>query len=360
MAPEVLKAMLPVLTEHHGNPASKSHSFGWHAEALVDVAREQVASLINASPEEIIFTSGATEANNIALKGSDVCKHFLTAKTEHKSVLDPIIFLKSKGSDVSFFNLDSEGHIKSDPSMSKPPEIISLMLANNEIGTIHDISSIFAKHDNCLKHCDATQGLGKIDIDVRELGADLISMSAHKIYGPKGIGALYVKKASLPKSFTSLFHGGGHENNLRSGTLNVAGIVGFGKACKLAKQRLEQDTIQIEALTKKMLSIIKNEIPETLINGSTSNRLLGNLNLSIPKLKSSELISDLSTSIALSSSSACQSSIAKPSHVLEALGFEKQRQQEAFRIGIGRYNTELEIETAASKITQKAKRFKHL
>jgi cysteine desulfurase len=357
IAPEVSEAMLHVLKQHFGNPASTSHSFGWFAEELVSIAREQVANLIGAEPDEIIFTSGATESNNLAIKGSESFKRILSSPCEHKSVLDPIEFLADSGVNTDMLAVDSEGHIEEKDYASKlssGPNLVSLMLANNEIGTIHDLAPMFkqAKKAGSLTHCDATQALGKIKINASSLGADFISISAHKVYGPKGVGALYVKKDKRAFLTRPLLHGGAHEMGLRSGTLNVAGIVGFGKACEIVNQRMQEDREHIESLTSQMMVGLKSSFPNMQINGSKKSRLLGNLNVSIPGIKSDQLISALSTSVAISSSSACQSHDAQPSHVLRALGLDKERLLGAFRIGIGRYNTSNEITKALEAIVK--------
>lgn len=355
LAPEVIETMTDVLKKHFGNPASSSHSFGWFAEELVSIAREQVASLIHAQPEEIVFTSGATESNNLVLKGLLPCRRVLSSPSEHKSILDPLTHIAKRGVEIDYLPLDTLGHIATrdfEICLERKPSLVSLMLANNEVGTIHDCAHLFAlaKSSGALTHCDATQALGKIEIDVSALGADFVSLSAHKVYGPKGVGALYVNPLSASFLTNPLLHGGGHEHGLRSGTLNVPGIVGFGKACEIASQRLSLDRVHLESLGTKMHRGLKKAFPEILLNGSSEYRLPGNLNFSIPGVKSDQLIGALSTTLAISSSSACQSNDAQASHVLRALGFDKDRLQQAFRLGIGRYTSEDEIEFAIEAI----------
>ncbi len=346
--PEVLKAMLPVLEKNYGNPSSKSHAFGWFAEELVNIAREQVASLINAEPEEIYFTSGATESNNLAIKGllskSTNSLRAISSKIEHSSVIEPLLHLEKHGLNLELLDVDSNGFIK-DFELKKS-DLISLMLANNEIGTIQDLEPIFskAKKLGITTHCDASQAVGKIPVDVKKLNVDLLSISAHKIYGPKGIGALYINKNLL--GLSPLMQGGSQEGKIRPGTLNVAGIVGLGKACQIAKDRTSTDKEHIDNLSKNFLKLLdKNEI-QYKVNGSIESRIPGNINIILIKTDNISLISKLSTKLAISTSSACQSDSEKPSHVLSAIGLNEKEIKSSIRIGLGRLNTLQEVEKA--------------
>lgn len=361
--PEVLEAMLPVMQKHYGNASNKSHAMGWYAAELVEIAREQVASIINAKTDEIIFTSGATESNNMALKGfllkDPSLLSAITSSIEHNSILNTFSYLESCGLEVSYSPVNKDGllHAEITEQIEKAnPSLVSLMLANNEIGTIQNLSAIFNKTKSLkiISHTDATQAVGKIAIDVNSLNADLLSFSSHKIYGPKGVGALYISK-DCPE-ITPLIHGGGQEYELRSGTANVAGIVGFGKACEIAKRRLEQDSAKLNQLSNLFLETFKNNFSDIKINGCTKNRIPGNLNFVIKEVDHSKLLAALSTKVAFSISSACQSTALKPSHVLKAIGLDNKEKRSSIRIGLGRFNTEQEVTEAAKIISEYCKK----
>lgn len=364
--PEVLAEMLPVFAEHYGNPASKTHAYGWYAEELVNLARERVAALINAQPEEIIFTSGATESINLAIKGlaenQTAKSKVISAKSEHRASLDTFEHLEKKGFVTHYLPLTSKGEINLDDlsaALDQQTFLVSLMLANNEIGTLHKISELvkLCKDRGVVFHCDATQALGKIKVDVKELAVDLLSISAHKIYCPKGIGALYIRQKSSAARLQAQIHGGGHENGFRSGTLNVPAIVGFGKACEIANNRLAIDANHLKNLSELFYRNLSAKIPDISLNGpELKERLPGNLNLKIAGIDNKKLLAKTNAKIAYSLSSACTSAQKKPSHVLSAIGLNKEEQEESIRIGIGRFNTEDEIvkavEILASAIDQ--------
>lgn len=338
---------LPLKTQF-GNPASSTHSYGWFAEELVQVARERVASLLGAEPEEIVFTSGATEANNLAIKGSfwgQGWKAALSVRTEHRAVLDPLASLEQQGADVTLLPVDATGTLSESELPRDKPDFISMMLANNETGVVHDIPKMRSLFPESLFHCDATQAPGKIPI--KELGVDLLSLSAHKIYGPKGVGALYVKKGC---KLEPLLHGGGHEFGLRSGTLNVPAIVGFGKACEIAARGMDENRSRLDSLTERFLARLEGYE----INGpEVGSRLPGNLNLRFPGISSALLIGRLQSKIAFSTSSACRSG--QPSHVLAAMGLDTKAISESIRIGIGLQNTPEELDFTASEMMQRVR-----
>ena len=326
----------------------------------MQVAREQVASLIQASPEEIVFTSGATESNNLAIKGTGQ-GHFISATTEHKSVLDPLESLKRNGATVSLLPVNPQGML-SLPDLEKEirteTRLVTLMYANNEIGVTHNIKKIgeICKQRNVAFHCDATQAVGKCRIDVRDLAVTMLSLSGHKVYGPKGVGALFVRKGTR---ITPQLDGGGHENGYRSGTLNVPGIVGLGKACELAEKHLARDAEQMHSLAARLLEILQTAVGGLHVIGSTKYRIPGNLNIRFDGVDNARLLGKISSKVAVSVSSACQSTSATPSHVLSALGLEEQHQREALRIGIGRFTTEEEIRLAASFMAKAIQEIRH-
>ncbi len=366
--PRVFDAMLPILKEHFGNPASVSHEYGWYAGELVEVARERLARTISASPEEIIFTSGATESINLALQGAihhsistkkNIKPHVITAGTEHKATLDTLRLLAERGEiQLTETGLSKTGEISLiDIELAFKPNtvLVSLLLANNEIGTLHPIHdfSKLTRLRGALLHCDATQAIGKLPVSVETLGVDLLSLSAHKIYGPKGIGALYLRKSTTEKKISPLLHGGGHEHGLRSGTLNVPGIVGLGVAAELAEKERATVSGQLRELSKKFLEILSAAGAKFELNGPPlENRLPGNLNLYFPKTTSARLLSSLQGKVACSSSAACSSAAGRSSHVLSALGFTTERIQSSIRIGIGRFNTASEIQKAGDLIAE--------
>ena len=362
--PRVLDAMLPYMKEEFGNASSTEHIYGWNAEDAVNKSREQIANLIDAHPSEIFFTSGATESNNLALVGATISnkghsQHIITVSTEHKAVLDVCKALEEQGINVTYLSVKRDGLIdlrELEDEIREDTVAVSVMHANNEIGVIQPIdkiSDICSKHDVML-HIDAAQSVGKIKLSLKGKHISLISISAHKIYGPKGVGALYV---NLPnkKNIRPILFGGGHEKGLRAGTLAVHNIVGMGMAAEICLEKIENEANRIAALRKKLLSIICNALPETVINGSMKNRLPGNLNLSFPNIYSEPLIPNLKK-IAISSGSACTSSSPEPSHVLRAIGLSNMLIKNTVRIGIGRFNTEEDINEAGEHIVEVVKR----
>ncbi len=351
--PLVLEEMLPALREHFGNPASSTYRQGWFAEELVNIAREKVASVINATPEEIIFTSGATESNNLVIKGANA-KHIVSVVTEHKAILDPLATLLVP---TTLLKVNSDGLITPEQlqdALTPETTLVSIMLANNEIGVIHPIKELTkivkSYNSEILIHTDATQALGKIPLDVNELGIDLLSLSSHKAYGPKGIGALYIKKKPSRIKLTPLLHGGGHEEGYRSGTLNVPAIIGFGKACEIITNNLASDVERITKLTEQILTQLEHEIEGISLNGSKVHRIPGNINLLIPGVSNAELVGAVNSKVAFSISSACTSRSKKPSHVLESLDLSDEEQYQSIRLGIGRFTTEEEIEFATNSL----------
>lgn len=357
--PRVLEAMLPCFGDHFGNAASFQHAFGQEAHDLVEAARGQVARLIGASPAEICFTSGATESNNLAIKGllAETGKGIVTVPTEHKSVLDCAATLGRSGSRVAFARVDKYGTVDlGSIRESVTPEVglVSVMAANNEIGTIADLAAIGALcHDmGVLFHCDATQAIGRIPIDVDAMQIDLLSMSAHKIYGPKGIGALYVRR--LPRvALNALIDGGGHERGLRSGTLNVPGCVGLGAACAIAQVEMAQDELHCRSLRDVLLEELRRLIPGLSVNGHPDLRLAGNLNVCIPGCDADDLMLAM-VDVAVASGSACSSASPAPSHVLLAIGLAYDEAASSLRIGIGRFNSHEDVMFAASRIAETA------
>ena len=362
--PSVLDAMMPYLTSKFGNAASRSHAFGWEAKEAVDIAREQVATLIGATSQEIIFTSGATESINLALKGSapiePTKKHIITFTTEHKAVLDICEFLENSGFEITYLPVNSDGLIdlkKLKLAIRKDTFLISILHANNEIGVIQPITEIgeICNTHNLIFHVDAAQSVGKIPIDVEKMNIHLLSISAHKIYGPKGCGALYIRRKNPRIELTPIIHGGGHEKGFRSGTLAVHNIVGLGKACEISQQQMAEESTRIKLLRDKLLDGLKSEIPNLIINGTMAYRLPGNLNVCFPSTKSDSIMMSM-RDIALSSGSACTSASIQPSHVLKALGLTKEQSHASIRFGIGRFNTEAEIDHTIEKVVKTVNR----
>jgi cysteine desulfurase len=359
--PRVLEEMLPYFTQHFGNAASRSHSFGWAAEEAVKYAREQVAQLIGAEPKEIIFTSGATESDNLALKGifemyAAKGNHIITAKTEHKAVLDTCQHLEKNGGEVTYLDVKEDGLIDLkvlEAAMRPETILVSIMYANNEIGVIQPIKEIsaIAKKYGALFFTDATQAVGKIPINVLEEGIDLLAFSAHKIYGPKGVGALYVRRKNPRVTVTAQMDGGGHERGMRSGTLNVPGIVGFGKACELCLVEMKKEGERLKGLRDKLEAALINW-DQVFVNGNTLHRLPNITNLGFKDLGSDELMIGLNKNIALSSGSACTSASIEPSHVLKALGLDDELAQSSIRFGLGRFNTEDEIDYTIDQVKE--------
>ncbi len=356
--PRVFDAMKPFFLEHYGNSASVQHTFGWNAEAAVDQARKSIADLINAEPDEIIFTSGATEANNLAIKGiaeaySSKGNRLISVMTEHRSVLDPLASLTKKGFDVTRLPVDEFGMIDLNllqNSVTSKTILVSIMLANNEIGTIQQISDIgrICSEKNVLLHSDITQAVGKIPVDLKESIIDLASFSPHKFYGPKGIGALFVKKRFPKIKIVPQISGGGHEQGLRSGTLNVPGIVGFGKACEISRTEMIDEMERIKKLRDRLFAGLKTQFQQVFLNGHPEKRLLGNLNLRFANVESDLLLAEI-RDIAFSSGSACSSFNPEPSHVLQAIGLSEREIKSSIRFGIGRFNTVEEIDYTISK-----------
>ncbi len=358
--PRVVETMLPYFYEHPGNAASRNHPFGWVAEEAVDYAREQVAKVIGADEKEIIFTSGATEANNLALKGvfemySRKGNHIITCTTEHKAILDTCEHLKKMGGAVTYLEVNDKGEInleELEAAITPKTVLVSLMFANNETGVIHPmkkIGEICAKH-GVLFHTDATQAVGKLPIDVSELGIHLLSFTAHKMYGPKGVGALYVRRKNPRVKVTAQMDGGGHERGMRSGTLNVPGIVGFGRACQIALEDMATDRARIEALRNKLEAKLMS-IEETYINGTPENRMPHVTNISFKHVEGEGLMMTFNQTIAVSSGSACTSASLEPSYVLKALGLGDDLAHSSIRFSLGRFTTEEDVDRAVDLVT---------
>ena len=361
MDPRVLEAMTPYFLEHFGNAASRNHPFGWQAEEAVDYAREQVAKLIGADPKEIIFTSGATEGDNLAIKGiyemyASKGNHVITATTEHKAVLDTCKHIEKTGGEVTYLQVKPDGLIdlKELEAAIRPTTIlIAIMYANNEIGTIQPIREIsaIAKKYGVLLFSDAVQAVGKIPVDVNKDGIDLMAFTAHKMYGPKGVGALYVRRKNPRVKVTAQMDGGGHERGMRSGTLNVPGIVGFGKACELCMQDMEEDTQRISKLRNKLETELM-KLEEAYINGSTEHRLPHVTNISFKHVEGEGLLMGFNKNIALSSGSACTSASLEPSYVLKALGLGDDLAHSSLRFGLGRFTNEEQIDYTIKAISE--------
>jgi cysteine desulfurase len=368
--PRVLAAMLPYFTERFGNAASKSHAFGWEADAAVDTAREQVAKLIGAaSPREIVFTSGATESDNLAIKGvaeayRDKGNHIITCVTEHKAVLDSCKVLAKHGFEITYLPVGSDGLIDLQllrAAITDKTILLSIMAANNEIGTIQPVKEIgrLAKEKNILFHSDATQGVGKFPIAVDAMGIDLLSLTAHKMYGPKGIGALYVRSAKPRVKLTSLIDGGGHERGMRSGTLNVPGIVGLGQACALSQKEMSGEAERLIALRERLKDGILKQLDDVQINGHAVERLPGNLNLSFAYIEGESLMMGLKD-IAVSTGSACTSASLEPSYVLKAIGLADELAYSAIRFGLGRFTNEEEIDYTVKRVVEEVARLRQI
>jgi cysteine desulfurase len=361
MDPRVLEAMTPYFLEHFGNAASRNHPFGWEAEEAVDYAREQVAKLIGADPKEIIFTSGATEGDNLGIKGvyemyASKGNHIITATTEHKAVLDTCKHIEKIGGEVTYLQVNSEGllDLKELEAAIKPTTIlIAIMYANNEIGVvmpIKEISAIARKH-GVLLFTDATQAVGKIPVDVNKDGIDLMAFSAHKMYGPKGVGALYVRRKNPRVKVTAQMDGGGHERGMRSGTLNVPGIVGFGKACEICMLDMVDDTKRISKMRDHLeTELLKLE--EAYVNGSREHRLPHVANISFKHVEGEGLLMGFNKNIALSSGSACTSASLEPSYVLKALGLGDDLAHSSLRFGLGRFTTDEQIDYTIKAISE--------
>jgi len=365
--PRVVEVMVPYFTEYFGNAASRSHSFGWQAEAAVDIARERVAALIGAETKEIVFTSGATESDNLALKGiaeayASKGNHIITAVTEHKAVLDTCKHLEKKGVEVTWLEVDHNGMIdlqKLESAIRPTTILIALMYANNEIGVIHpvaEISSIARKH-GVIFFSDATQAVGKLPVDVNRDGIDLMAFNAHKIYGPKGIGALYVRRKNPRVRLSPQMDGGGHERGFRSGTLNVPAIVGFGKACELCMQEMSSETEKLLRQRNKLENSLLT-IEQTYLNGDKDHRLPQLTNISFKFVNSESLMMSINKDIAVSSGSACTSASMEPSYVLKALGLDDELAHSSLRFGLGRYTSDEEIDYTIERIKKAVNRLR--
>ena len=359
--PEVLKEMLPYFNEKFGNESSRTHLYGWEAKESVELARERISKLIKCSMNELYFTSGATESINLALKGLAYSenknkKHIITFTTEHKATIDVCEKLKKDGYNITYLPVDNYGNIDLniiENTITNETLLISILHGNNEIGNIYPIEAIgeICKKHNVFFHVDAAQTVGKINIDINKMNVDLLSFSSHKIYGPKGIGALYIKKTKPTILLESILHGGGQQSGIRPGTLAVQNIVGFGKACEICDNNLESDNNRILELRNTLLNDLTKIIPDLKINGDLHNRLSGNLNITIPNIKNSSLMMSL-RNIALSNGSACTSNSTEPSHVLKAIGLSKELSNSTIRFGIGKFNTMEEIRYTTEKINQ--------
>lgn len=360
----VVAAMLPYFTQHFGNASSITHAYGWEAEAAIKQARQILAEAINCTPEEIIFTSGATEANNLAIKGVAEAyfnkgRHIITVQTEHRAVLDPCTYLQSLGFEVTFLPVNSAGLIdveQLDKAIRPETILVSVMAANNEIGVLQPLAEIgdICHHHQVLFHTDAAQAIGKIPLDVSQMKIDLMSLTAHKVYGPKGIGALYVRRRNPRVKLAAQIQGGGQERGLRSGTLYTPQIVGFGKAVALALAEREAEAQRLQQLKEQLWTQLK-QLEGIRLNGHPSQRLPGNLNISVEGVDGAALLLGLQSVVAVSSGSACSSTTMEPSHVLSALGHTKELAYASLRFGIGRFNSATEIDQVAQQAVETIK-----
>jgi cysteine desulfurase len=369
MDPRVLDAMLPYFVEKFGNAASRNHQFGWEAEEAVEQARKQIAKLIHCDAKEIVFTSGATESDNLALKGAvemykEKGDHVITCATEHRAVLDTCKSLEKRGIKVTYLPVGKDGRVTPDEvrkAITDKTILISIMLANNEIGTIHPIAEIgkIAKEKGILFHCDATQGVGKVPVDVEALKVDLMSFTGHKIYGPKGVGALYVRKKGPRVRLAPQIDGGGHERGMRSGTLPVPLVVGFGKACELCEQEMPTESKRIATMRDRLQAQIMGTLDECYLNGHPTERLPHNLNISFAYVEGEALLMGVKE-IALSSGSACTSATLEPSYVLRALGVGSDLAHSSIRFGLGRFTTDEEVDYTAKRMVEAVKRLREM
>ena len=362
--PRVLEAMLPYLREEFGNAASKSHAFGWRAEEAVEAGRAEVGKLIGASPKEIAFTSGATESDNVAVKGAahfykDKGRHLITCKTEHKAVLDSMHRLEREGFEVTFLPTGKDGRVDPDDvkkAIRTDTILVSLMHGNNEVGVLHPIEEIgrITREKGVVFHCDAVQSVGKVPFDVEKMNVDLVSVSAHKMYGPKGVGALYVRRKPRVRLIAEM-DGGGHERGFRSGTLNVPGIVALGKACALARAEMADESARVARLRDKLSAGLEKRLDLLTVNGSLEHRLPGNLNMSFAYVEGEALMMAVKD-VAVSSGSACTSASLEPSYVLKAMGVSDDLAHSSIRFGLGRFTTEEEVDYVidlfAAKVTK--------
>lgn len=367
--PRVLEAMMPYFTTVFGNAASRNHQFGWEAEEAVEKARKQIADLIGATPKEIVFTSGATESNNLALKGiaemyAERGNHIITQATEHKAVLDTCKRLEKEGVRVTYLPVKQDGLIDLDQlrdAITDKTILISIMYANNEIGVVQPVQEIskIAKEKGVLFHTDAVQAVGKIPVNVIADGIDVLSLSAHKLYGPKGVGALYVRRRNPRVQITAQIDGGGHERGMRSGTLNVPGIVGLGAACEIANREMAEESKRLRFLRDKLKDKLMSQLDEVYINGSMEHRLPHNLNISFAYVEGESLLMGIND-IAVSSGSACTSATLEPSYVLKALGAGDDLAHSSIRFGLGRFNTEEEVDYVANKVVDVVSKLREL
>jgi cysteine desulfurase len=367
--PRVVEAMLPYFNDKFGNAASRNHEFGWVAEEAVENARGQIARLINATPKEIVITSGATESTNLAIKGvaemyREKGNHVITQVTEHKATLDTCKRLEKYGYEVTYLPVQKDGRInlvELRHAITPKTILISIMYANNEIGVVQPIAEIgkIAKEKGVFFHVDGVQAVGKIPVDVQADGIDLMSISAHKIYGPKGVGALYVRRKNPRVQLAAIIDGGGHERGMRSGTLNVPGIVGLGKACELCQQEMAKEGKELSRLREKLTHSIMSRLDETFINGSMEHRLPHNINISFAYVEGESLLMGIND-IAVSSGSACTSATLEPSYVLKALGVGEDLAHTSIRFGIGRFNTEEEVDYVADRVVDTVTRLREL
>jgi cysteine desulfurase len=368
--PRVLEEMLPYFTQHFGNAASRNHAFGWRAEEAVDVARERIAKLVGASSEkEIVFTSGATESNNLAIKGvaefyRDKGRHIITTVIEHKAVLDTCKRLEKEGFEVTYLPVETDGLVdlqKLEAAFRPDTILVSIMFANNEIGTVQPLEAIgrMCRARGVLLHTDAVQGIGKVPFNVETMNVDLASITAHKMYGPKGVGALYVRRSKPRVRLVAQMDGGGHERGMRSGTLNVPGIVGFGKAAQILVEEGVAESARILAQRERLRAAITSKLEEVYLNGSFEHRLPGNLNLSFAFVEGEGLMMSIKD-VAVSSGSACTSASLEPSYVLRALGVGEELAHSSIRFGLGRFTTDEEVDYVAELVVKKVQKLREL
>jgi cysteine desulfurase len=367
--PRVVDAMLPYFTQHFGNPASRNHSFGWEAEEAVEAARKQVADLIGANVKEVIFTSGATEANNLAIKGAaemyrEKGNHIITCVTEHKAVIDTCKKLEKQGARVTYLPVQKDGRISLDElqaAITDKTILITIMAANNEIGVLQPVAEIgaIAKAKGILFHTDAVQAVGKVPFDVNQNKVDLASLSAHKLYGPKGVGALYERRRNPRVLLAEQISGGGHERGMRSGTLNVPGIVGLGAAAALAKAEMATESARLSAMRDRLNKKLHDNLDEIYINGSMEHRLPHNLNISFAYVEGESLLMGIND-VAVSSGSACTSASLEPSYVLKALGAGDDLAHSSIRFGLGRWTSDEEVDYVVEKLTSVVRRLREM
>jgi cysteine desulfurase len=367
--PRVLDAMLPYFTERFGNAASRNHSFGWAGEEAIEIARAQIASLIGATPKEIIFTSGATESDNLMIKGvaemyREKGNHIITQAIEHKAVLDTCKRLEKYGYEVTYLPVQRDGRVDPEDvrkAITPKTILITIMYANNEIGSVNPIQEIgkIAKEHGIIFAVDGVQAVGKIPVDVQKDNIDLLAISAHKIYGPKGVGALYVRRRNPRVQLSAIIDGGGHERGMRSGTLNVTGIIGLGKACEIAQKEMTQEAERLRGLRDRLKAGLEAKLDEVFINGSWEHRLPNNLNMSFAYVEGESLLMGIND-IAVSSGSACTSATLEPSYVLKALGVGEDLAHTSIRFGLGRFNTAEEVDYVIEKMVQVVTKLREL